>query len=120
MQEGHDTIVKAVVENKMKARGPGNHQERQSPQRLQLQPMTLKSGCEAWREPPMESLNEMMIQTAGSIDGAFTCSEGVKAKGGIGGREPQGFLGNLWEAHPLQEERVWIDRLNKVCYIQTR
>ena len=56
--------------------------------------MTLKSGCEAWRKPPMGSQNEM-IWTMKPINGAFTCSGGAKVKGGIGGREPQGFLGNL-------------------------
>ena len=37
-----------------------------------------------------------------------------------GGREPQGFLGNLQEAQPLQEETVWVDRANKVYNIQIK
>ena len=42
-----------------------------------------------------------------------------KVEGDVGGREPQGSLGNLWEAHPPWEERVKIDRVNKVHNIQT-
>ena len=38
-------------------------------------------------------------------------AEELKVKGGIGGREPHGFLGNLQEAHPLWEETVWMDRM---------
>ena len=68
----------------------------------------------------MGDQNEMTMWTAELIDRAFTCSGGAKVKGGIGGREPQGFLGNLWEANPLQEETVWIDTVNDVCGIQTR
>ena len=54
------------------------------------------------------------------IEGATTCSGGAKVKGGIGSSEPHGFPGNLWEAHPLREEAVWMDRVNKVHSIQTR
>ena len=54
------------------------------------------------------------------IDGAITCSEGAKVKGDIGSKEPHGFLGNLLEVHPIWEETVWMDRVNKVHSIQTR
>ena len=101
-------------------RAQDSHRVRQSPSRLQMWPMTSKSGCEAWREPLMGSQNEMMIWTAELINGTFTCSGGSKVKWAIGGRELQGFLGNLWEAHPLWKETVWIDRVNEVCNIQTR
>ena len=68
----------------------------------------------------MGSQNKMTIWTTELIDGAFTCNRGAEVKGGISGREPQGCLGNLWEAHPLQEETVQIHRVNEVCNIQTR
>ena len=67
----------------------------------------------------MGSQDGMMIWTAEAID-RVTHNRGAKFKGGIFGREPQGFLGNLWEAHPLCEETVWIDRVNEVHNIQTR
>ena len=85
-----------------------------------MQPMTSKCGCEAWKEPLMGIQNKMMIQTAEPIDGAFTHSGGAKVEGGIGGRELQGFLGNLQEANPLWEETVQIDRVNKDHSIPTR
>ena len=51
---------------------------------------------------------------------ATTHSGGAEVIEGISGREPQGFPGNLWEAHHLQEETVWMDRVNAVHGIQTR
>ena len=68
----------------------------------------------------MGSQNEMMIQTMELINRASTHSEGAEVKGGRGGREPHGFLGNLQEAHSHWEETVWLDRVNEVCSIQTR
>ena len=41
-------------------------------------------------------------------------------KGGIGSRKPHGFPGNLQEDHPLWEETVQMDRVNKVHGIQPR
>ena len=67
----------------------------------------------------MGSQNEMKIQTMELIDRAFTFSGRAKVKGGIGGREPHAFLGNCLEAHPIWEETVWMDRVNKVYGIQT-
>ena len=49
----------------------------------------------------MESQNEMTIWTTEPIDRAFTHSGGAEVKGDLGGREPPGFLGNLWESYPL-------------------
>ena len=54
------------------------------------------------------------------IDGVTTHSGGAKIKGGIGGRQPHSLPGNLWEAHPLQEETVQMDRVNEVHGIHTR
>ena len=51
---------------------------------------------------------------------AFICSGGTKVKGGIGTREPNSFQGNLQEAHPLWEETLQIDRVNKAHGVQTR
>ena len=53
----------------------------------------------------MGNQNEMMIQTMDLIDRATTHSGRAKVEGGIDGREPHSFLGNLWEAHPLWEEQ---------------
>ena len=41
-------------------------------------------------------------------------------EGGISGREPHGIPGNLWEAHPLWEEPVQMDKVNEVHGIQPR
>ena len=68
----------------------------------------------------MGSQDGMTIWTAELIDKASICSGGAKGEGGVGGREPHGFLGNPQEAHPLWEETVWMDRVNEVCSIQTR
>ena len=68
----------------------------------------------------MESQNKMTIQTMDLIDRVTTHSGGAKVEGGIGGREPHSFTGNLQEDHPLQEETVQMDRVNKVHGIQTR
>ena len=68
----------------------------------------------------MGSQNKMMIWTVELINREFTSSWGTKVKGGIGGREPQGFLGILQEAHLLWEETVPIDRVNEVPTIQPR
>ena len=54
------------------------------------------------------------------IDGAFTHKGGAKVKEGLGSRGPQGFLGTLWETHPLWEEAVQIDRVNKVCNVHMK
>ena len=62
----------------------------------------------------------MMIQTTDLIDGVTPHSRGAKVEGGIGGREFHGFPGNLQEAHPLWEEKVWMDIVNEVHTIQTR
>ena len=68
----------------------------------------------------MGSQNEMMMQTTDLTEGVKTCSRGVEVVEGIGGRESHSFPGNLWEAHHLQEETVWVDRVNTVHDIQTR
>ena len=68
----------------------------------------------------MGSQNGMTIQTTDLTKGATTCSGGAEVAEGIGGREPHGFPGNLQEAHYLQEETVWMDRVNAVHGIQTR
>ena len=68
----------------------------------------------------MGSQNEMMIWTTDLIDQVTTHSRGAKVKWGVGGREPHGFPGNLQEAHPIWEETVWMDRVNKAHGIQTR
>ena len=51
--------------------------------------MTLKSGCEAWKEPLMGSQNKLTIWTVEPINGAFTCSGGANIEGGVGGRAPR-------------------------------
>ena len=68
----------------------------------------------------MGNQTEMMIQTKDLTEGATTCSGGAEVTEGVGGREPHSFPGNLWEAHHLQEETVWMDRVNAVHGIQTR
>ena len=55
MQEGCHTITWPE--------GQGNHGERQSTPGLQLWPMMLRSGCEAWKESLMGSQNGMTIMT---------------------------------------------------------
>ena len=55
MQEGHCTIIEAVVEKKTKTRGPGRPWGKEDIPELQLQPMISKRGCKVWRESPMES-----------------------------------------------------------------
>ena len=62
----------------------------------------------------------MMVWTVELINRASTHSGEAEIGGGIGGREPQGSLGNLQEVHPLWEETVQMDRVNNVCGIQTR
>ena len=62
----------------------------------------------------MVSQNELMMQTMDLIVGATTCRGGAKVNGGVGGREPHDFPGSLWEAHPLQEETVQMEGVNKV------
>ena len=56
----------------------------------------------------------MTIQTLDLINGVTTQRRRAEVKGDIGGREPHGFPENLWEAHPLQEETVQMDRVKKV------
>ena len=68
----------------------------------------------------MGSQNEMMIQTMDLMEGVTTHSRGPEVKEGIGSREPNDFPGNLLEAHPLQAETVWMDRVKAVHGIQTR
>ena len=92
--------------------GQGDHGEKQGTPGLRLQPMMSRSGCEAWKESLMGSQNGM-IWIAELINGVSSPSRGAKVKGGIGGREPHSFLGNLQEAHLLWEETVWMDRVNK-------
>ena len=48
----------------------------------------------------MDSQYEMTIQTMELVNGVLTCSRGAEVKGGRGGREPHGFLGNLQESSP--------------------
>ena len=62
----------------------------------------------------------MMIQTMDLTKGAATRSREAEVEEGIGGREPQSFPGNLQEVHFLQEETVWMERVNVVHGIQTR
>ena len=62
----------------------------------------------------------MMIQTMDQTKGATTHSGEAEIAEGISGREPHGFLENLWEADHLQEETGWMDRVNVVHDIQTR
>ena len=62
----------------------------------------------------------MVRWTTELIDIVSTHSGGDEIEGGIGGREPHGFLENLPEAHPLWEETVQMDRVNEVCGIHTR
>ena len=62
----------------------------------------------------------MMIQTPDLTKGPTTHSGGAEITEGVGGREPHSFLRNLQEAHHLQEETVWMDRMNVVHGIQTR
>ena len=62
----------------------------------------------------------MLIQTMELINVVTPHSAGAEVEGGIGSREPYSFLGNLWKAHPLQEETVWMDRVNRVHGIQPR
>ena len=68
----------------------------------------------------MGSHNERTIQTTDLTKETTTHSEGAEVTEGVGGRESHGFPGNLQEAHPLQEETVWFDRVNAVQGIQTR
>ena len=65
----------------------------------------------------MGSQNEMMIQTTDLTKEATTPSTGAEVTEGIGSRESHGFPGNLWEAHHLQEETIWMDRVNAVLGI---
>ena len=60
----------------------------------------------------------MMIQTTDLTKGATTHNGGAEVAEGLGGREPQSFPGNLWEAHHLHEEAVQMDRVNAVHGIQ--
>ena len=60
----------------------------------------------------------MTTQTTDMIDAATPHSGGAKVNGGIGSREPHGFTGSLWEAHPLWKEILWMDTVNKVHGIQ--
>ena len=62
----------------------------------------------------------MMIWTVELINRVSTHSGGSKVEGGIGGREPHGFQGNIQEAHPLWEETVQMDRVNEIHGIQTK
>ena len=62
----------------------------------------------------------MMIQTMDLTKGVTTHSDGAWVTEGIGSREPHGFPGNLQKAHHLQEETVWMDRVNTARGIQTR
>ena len=62
----------------------------------------------------------MMTQTMDLAKGAMNCSRGAKITEGVSIRDPHSFPGNLWEAHPLQEERVWKDRVNTIQGIQSR
>ena len=62
----------------------------------------------------------MTIWLMEPIEGAFTHSGGAEAKRGIGGRGSQGSLQNFWEAQLLQEEAVWIDRVNEHHNIQIK
>ena len=64
--------------------------------------------------------NEMMIQTMDLTEGVTTHSGQAEIMEGVGSREPRGFPGNVQEAHHLQEERVWMYRMNTVHGIQTR
>ena len=59
----------------------------------------------------MGSQNEIMTQTTELTNGASTHGGRAKDEGGIGGRDPQGILGNLQEAHPLWEETVQMHRV---------
>ena len=68
----------------------------------------------------MGSQNEMTIQTMDLTEGVTTHHGGAEVVECIGGREPHGFPGNLQEAHHLQEETVWMDRVNAVHGILTR
>ena len=68
----------------------------------------------------MGSQNGMMKQTTDLTEGVTTHSGGAMVMVGIGSRVPHSFLGNLWEAHHLQEEAVQMHRVNAVPSIQTR
>ena len=68
----------------------------------------------------MGSWNEMMILTTDLIEKVALCSGRAEVKGGKHSREPHGFPGNLWEAPPLQEKTVLMDRVNEAHDIQTR
>ena len=61
-----------------------------------------------------------MTWTMDLIEGLTPHSEGAEVEGGKDSREPHSFPGNLWEAHPLWEETVWMDRVNEVHGIQTK
>ena len=62
----------------------------------------------------------MTILTAELVARASPHSGVAEVKGGIGGREPHGFQGNLREVHHLQKDTVWMDRVTKGWGTQTR
>ena len=62
----------------------------------------------------------VMIQTMDLTEGVTTHSREAEVMGGVDGREPHSFPGNLQDAPHLQEETVQMDRVNAVHGTQTR
>ena len=117
VQEGHHAILEAVVERKMRPGQPCRKTRHPNLScRLWCQWVNARLNQRFW----WVAKNEMMIQTTDMTKGVTTHSGGTEVIEGIGGRDPQGFPGNLQEAHHHQEETVWMDRVNAVHCIQTR
>ena len=95
MQEGCHAIFKAVVERKMKARGPGQPQGKAKPSKTPAAAYGVKDwmwGLEGASNGKPKWNNNIDHRTdQWSIHSQWE----DKVKGGIGGREPQGFLENL-------------------------
>ena len=117
--EGHHVIFKAVVEKKMKTRGPGWPQGKTKPSNTPAVAYDVKEWMwgleEASDGGPKQNDN---INHKGYQQSTHSQWES-KVEEGIGGRGPQGFLGTLWEAHFLWKEAVQIGWANEVHNVFT-
>ena len=99
VQEGHCTIVKAVEEKKMKASEAVQPWGKAKSFKIPAVAYDVKEWMQGLEEASdgEPKLNDNMDCRADQQN--IHSQWGAKVKGVIGGREPQGFLGNLWKAH---------------------
>ena len=94
VQEGHQAIADAIIEKRIKARGPGCPQGTTKTNQTPQQHTTLKSGCEAWRKMLLKLSWEITKWIIVGLSGRMLIlSIWVEVEDGVEDKAPH----NYWE-----------------------